>query len=239
MYLFAPLERHYDKGFGAMGDSFQDAATVLKNQHNRGNLNGHLPICYLFRHSIELFLKGAIIIVHQGLRISYGEEPCTSEPKISDGKKLKSIYAIHDINTLYKYLSRLVLEKKAEIFEVTESSWEFDDDIDSKIKRLTEIDPLSSYFRYPTNKITTFENEKSAFKETSVEAVMALAKKNNEPMKTIKAMLAPGQDTQIFIHDDSFTEEAMSLLSEVAEYISTYHFYLMRTFAGDGLDKNN
>lgn len=235
MYLFAPLDRHYDKGFGAMGDSFQDAAILLKNQHSRGDLNGHLPICYLFRHSIELFFKGAIIIVHQGLRIPYGEEPCTSMPKIPDGKKLTSIYAIHDINKLYNYLSGLVLEKKAELLGSSEFPLEFDDDFESKIKRLTEIDPLSSYFRYPTNKITTFENEKSAFKETSVEAVMALAKKNNEPMKTIKAMLAPGQDTQIFIHDDSFTEEAMNLLSEVAEYISTYHFYLMRTFSGDGL----
>ncbi|MFZ6775068.1 hypothetical protein ACO0LB_20415 [Undibacterium sp. SXout7W] len=110
MYLFAPLDKHFDKGFGAVGDSFQDAATALKEQYNRGRLNGHLPICYLFRHSIELFLKGSIIIVHQGLRVSYGTEPYTSEPKIPVDGKLKSIYAIHDIDLLYKYLSNLLIE---------------------------------------------------------------------------------------------------------------------------------
>jgi hypothetical protein len=148
MYLFAPLDKPYDKGFGAVADSFEDAGKALKETYNRGRLNGHLPICYLFRHSIELFLKGAIIIVHRGLKIPYGTEPCTSEPKIPVDGKLKSIYAIHDIDLLYKYFSNLLIEKKDELDEVTRTNWDFKDDLRSKFERLKEIDSSSAYFRY-------------------------------------------------------------------------------------------
>lgn len=235
MYLFAPLDRHYDKGFGAVADSFHDAASALKEQYNRAMLNGHLPICYLFRHSIELFLKGAIIIVHQGLNIPYGTEPCTSEPKLPVNGKLMSIYATHDINLLYQYLSGLLIENKADLCMVTNTNWQFSDDLDSKIERLKEIDSSSTYFRYPIEKSSPFEREKSAFKRTSIEAVMALAKKNEEPMKSMNVMALAGQDTQIFVHDDSFTDEAMNLLADVAEEVSNFHFALMNELGGDGL----
>lgn len=235
MYLFAPLDKHFDKGFGAVADSFQDAAIVLKETHNRGRLNGHLPICYLFRHSIELFLKGSIIIVHRGLKIPYGTQPCTSEPKLPVDGKLKSIYAIHDISLLYKYFSRLLIERKAELAEVTRTDWEFADELGSKFERLKDIDSSGAYFRYPTEKSAAYENDKSAFKETTLEDVMAMAIKNQEPMKTMKVMALMGQDAQVFVHDDSFTEEAMNLLAEVAEEISTYHFALMNELGGGGL----
>ncbi|MBY0571734.1 MAG: hypothetical protein K2P61_10645 [Burkholderiaceae bacterium] len=233
MYLFAPLDEHYDKGFGAVADSFQDAATALKEQYNRGRLNGHLPICYLFRHSIELFLKGAIIIVHQGLKIPYGKEPYTSERKIQTvNKKDISIYETHDIDLLYKYLSSLLTEKKDELEDVF-NDWKFSDNFGSKIEQLKNWDSSSTYFRYPTDKKQSiFEKKKSAFKETTVKDVMALAIKNQEPMKSMKVVSLIGRDTQIFIHDDSFTEEAMNLLAEVADEVSACHFALMNKIGG-------
>lgn len=238
MYLFKPLEKHYDKGFGAVADSFENAAAALKEQYNRGQLNGHLPICYLYRHSIELFLKGSIIIVHQGLNIPYGAEPCTSEPKIpEDGVngKLISIFRIHNIKVLYKYLSNRLAEKKNELEDVF-FSWDFSEDFGQKIERLEEIDSSSAYFRYPTDKKTpTYEKEKSAFQETTVEDVMALAIKNQEPMKSMKVVSLIGRDTQIFVHDDSFTEEAMNLLAEIADEISNCHFALMNRIGGEPL----
>lgn len=235
MYLFAPLDKHYDKGFGAVADSFADAGKALKETYNRGRLNGHLPICYLFRHSIELFLKGGIIIVHRGLKIPYGTEPCTSEPKIPVDGKLKSIYAIHDIDFLYRYFSNLLIEKKDELDEVTRTNWDFKDDLRSKFERLKEIDSSSAYFRYPIEKSAIHQKDKSAFKESTIEDVIAMAIKNKEPMKSMKVMALMGQETQIFVHDDSFTEDAMNLLAEVAEEISTCHFALMHELGGGGL----
>ncbi|WP_226052104.1 hypothetical protein [Dickeya chrysanthemi] len=64
---------------------------------------------------------------------------------------------------------------------------------------------------------------------------MALAIKNQEPMKSMKVVSRIGGDTQIFIHDDSFTEEAMNLLAEVADEISICHFALMDRIGGESL----
>lgn len=224
MYLFAPLDKHFDNGFGAVADSFFDAAVSLKEQHNRAMLYGHLPICYLFRHSIELFLKGSIIIVHRGLKIPYGTEPYTAEPKIpTETGKLKSIYNVHDIDLLYEYLSKLL-------------DWFFDEGTSEKLKRLKEIDSSSSYFRYPTDKKTgTFEKDKSAFKQTTLEAVISEATKEQEPIKTTKVVQMFGESPQIFVHDDSFTAEIMDTLHEVAEEVSACHFRLMNELAGGGL----
>lgn len=57
MYFFAPLEKYFEKGLGAVADSFRDAAMDLKESYNLGRLNGHLSIRYLFRHSIELCIR--------------------------------------------------------------------------------------------------------------------------------------------------------------------------------------
>lgn len=233
MYLFKPLDTHYDQGFGAIADSFQASATVLKEQYNRSSLNGHLPICYLYRHSIELFLKGSIIIVHQGLKIPYGTEPYTSDPKISINGKLRSIFNIHEINVLYKYLSNILAENKSELVNIY-FSWEFSDDLALKIEQLDEIDLSSAYFRYPVDKKTDiYKKGKSAFKETTVKNIMNFAMQNQEPMKTMKILYTTGQGESVFVHDDSFTEEVMIILEEVADELETCHFALMRTIGSE------
>lgn len=239
MYHFAPLHRHYDKGFGAVADSFLDSALELKTNHSRAKLNGHLPICYLFRHAIELFLKGSIIIAHSSLELPYGSTPHTSEPKVpvidkKDVKKLTSIYKIHDIELLYAYLRDILTKEREKIDSVTKTNWDLSDELSLKFNRLKEIDSSSAYFRYPTERSPNFEKEKSAFKESSVQAVKELAMKNNEPMKAMKVTTLLGSETEIFIHDDSFTEDAMNLLSEVAEEISDLHFALMNEFGQGG-----
>lgn len=236
MYSFTPLEDHYDKGFGAVADSFQDAGNALKAQYSRAMLNGHLPICYLFRHAIELFLKGSIIIVHKGFKIPCGSEPCTGVPKIPKMKKWKweqtPIYNIHEIDLLYKYLSKLLNENKDDIEEIF-NGWKFPDDFEEKIGRFEKIDPSSTFFRYPEDKNPSiYQKEKSAFKETTVEKVMAIANKNQEPMKTMRTISLIGKNTQVFIHDDSFTDEAMNLLDVILDDVSTCHFALINRISG-------
>lgn len=232
MYNFSPLDRHYDKGFGAVADTFLDSASELKANHHRAKLNGHLPICYLFRHSSELFLKGAIIIVHSSLELPYGEAPHTSEPKIpgadeKDPTKLRSIYRVHDIEVLYIYLRDTLIKERERIDSVTITNWNFSAELTLKFNRLKDIDSSSGYFRYPTERSSNFEKEKSAFKKSSVQDVMELAIKNKEPMKAMKVTTLIGRETEVFIHDDSFTEEAMNLLSDVAGEMSALHFALM------------
>lgn len=236
MYSFTPLEHHYDKGFGAVADSFQIAGNALKLQYSRAMLNGHLPICYLFRHAIELFLKGSIIIVHKGLKIPCGSEPCTGVPKFPKMKKgkleLQPIYNVHEIDLLYKYLSKLLGENKDDIEEIL-NGWKFPDDFKEKIEKFERIDPSSTFFRYPEYKNPSiYQKEKSAFKETTVEEVVAVAERNQEPMKTMRTVSLIGKDAQVFIHDDSFTDEAMNLLDEILDDVSTCHFALINRIGG-------
>lgn len=231
MFLFTPLEHHYDKGFGAVAESFQNAGNVLKSQYNRAMLNGHLPICYLFRHSIELFLKGSIIIIHRGFKIPCGNEPCTGVPKLPKMKKGKlepqPIYNIHEIDLLYKYLSQLLSENKDNADKIF-NGWNFPNDFESKIKKIEQIDSSSTFFRYPEDKNPSiYQKEKSAFKQKTVEEVMAIAEKIKEPMKNMSTISLIGKDTQVFIHDDSFTDEAMNLLDDILGDVSTCHFVLI------------
>jgi hypothetical protein len=111
----------------------------------------------------------------------------------------------------------------------------FEDEIGLKFKRLNEIDASSSFFRYPTGKSPDFEKDKSAFKKTTVENVMSMANKNQAPMKSMKVMAFIGQETEVFVHDDSFTDEAMNMLSELVEEVSTFHHALMSTLGGGGI----
>ncbi|EOW9287527.1 hypothetical protein ACN26A_002918, partial [Vibrio cholerae] len=120
--------------------------------------------------------------------------------------------------------------------EVTNTDWVFDEGTSEKLKRLKEIDSSSGYFRYPTDKKTgAFEKEKSSFKQTTLEAVMSAATKEQKPMKTMKVVQMLGRSPQIFVHDDSFTAEIMDILHEVAEVVSACHYGLMNELAGGGL----
>ena len=95
------------------------------------------------------------------------------------------------------------------------------------------MDSSSAYFRYPKDKKTfTYEKDKSAFKETTVEDVMAMAIKSGEPMKSMKTVSLLGKDIKIFVHDDSFTDKAMNLLAEIADEVSSCHFALMSKISG-------
>lgn len=89
-YLLAPLDKHYDRGFGAVANSFMEAADDLQEDAATGAtfLNRHLPISFLYRHAIELFLKSGIIILHKRLRIPYGTEgdPEVNRPGFRGGR---------------------------------------------------------------------------------------------------------------------------------------------------------
>lgn len=232
MYESSPLDRHYDNGFGAIADSFKEAATELKASYHRVKTNGHLPIAYLYRHSIELYLKGLIITIHKRIKRQQGLELCFPEPKIpqEDGHP-ETMYSIHDISILYSYASSLFLENKLD--EVTGLNNVFGSETGSKVERIKGVDPKSQFFRYPTNRSKSHEKEKSALKETTYKEVVDLALKNNKPVTSIRTAKLAGRDVQVFVHDDSFTASIIDDLSDVAETLELCHSILMRSL-GEG-----
>lgn len=56
---------------------------------------------------------------------------------------------------------------------------------------------------------------------------------NKETGRKVTTLI--GRETQVFVHDDSFTKDAMHLLSSVADEISGSHFALMNELGQGGL----
>lgn len=104
-YLMTPLEKHYDCGFGAMANSFMEAADDLQETAKGGVtfLNRHLPISFLYRHAVELFLKSGILILHKRFEIPYGSHGVDGEPQVPLSGKWRPMYTVHDTAPLYAY----------------------------------------------------------------------------------------------------------------------------------------
>lgn len=54
-YLLMPLDTHFDYGFGMRAEAYKDAADKLAEECL--GMHSHLPIRFLLRHAIELYLK--------------------------------------------------------------------------------------------------------------------------------------------------------------------------------------
>jgi hypothetical protein len=65
-YMLMPLEAHFDGGLGATGDAFEEAAKKLaESAAELPSSHPHLPINFLHRHAVELYLKSMIVVMHR------------------------------------------------------------------------------------------------------------------------------------------------------------------------------
>ncbi|GJL60069.1 MAG: hypothetical protein NPIRA03_29260 [Nitrospirales bacterium] len=152
-YLLTPLHTHIDFGFGATGDAFLTAATKLESEGSPrpGLGNQHLPINFLRRHALELFLKSGIVIIHRKLKLPYGELPHSGSPHAFDGGKWVQFHHIHSVKRLWKYLASLFHEHKAFFDSIgPKDLWTFPPEMDTWIEEIEHRDPISTFFRYPT-----------------------------------------------------------------------------------------
>src|SRR4051812_2620923 len=102
-YLLTPLHTHYDYGFGSLGDSFRVAAERLDNDKSCGMLvNRRLPICYLYRHSAELYLKSAIMVLHRLGNLKGPNKQHAPIPFVAqgNGKAPMSLDRVHRLDNL-------------------------------------------------------------------------------------------------------------------------------------------
>lgn len=236
LHLFTPLDKHYDKGFGAVADSFREAAdTLCAADGGISPFHGHLPISFLYRHAIELYLKASIIIFHRHLRIPYGSNSYEGEPCVLVGNSWRPMYAEHKVETLFKYLKVLFSENKEYLAENTRTDWSFPEGFEEQVRRVQEVDASSTYFRYPVTKAGDRDKEKSSVKQTTVEDVMARAKSRGEPMKTMLVVDSKDQVQEVFIHDNESSKEVLVLLGEVASTLNNCHAALMGELVGVAL----
>ncbi len=128
---------------------------------------GEMPINFLYRHSIELFLKSLIIIFHKQLDIPYGDEPSEStKPMIFTGGEWRYLYTCHWIDELYNYWLTELLLKNAEKLNslAPKGDWREDKEITDMFDFISGYDRDSSFFRYPVTKNISLDPKKHSMK---------------------------------------------------------------------------
>jgi len=228
LYMMLPLDRHFDSGFGAVADSFKDAADALENtRENTPTLNDHLPISYLYRHAIELYLKSAIIIFHRKLNIPYGDSPASGEPKVLDGAKWKPMFNVHGLQPLYSHFCSLFEDHAEYLSNYTNTDWSFPAELDQWINDIEATDSSSTFFRYPVTKDKAKDKEKSVFREDRYDALFSRMEQNQKPTKTLLMVDQDGNVVETFSHDDTQAKEIIITLKQVAELFSNCHAALV------------
>lgn len=111
---FKPLTLQIDSGFGSTADSFYYAAQALdqnpESSRGFGIGGGKLPILYLYRHAIELYIKSVITFIY---RICPQDETLKTDdnfPKLIEKDKKKKIFNVHSISILFENFL-LILER--------------------------------------------------------------------------------------------------------------------------------
>jgi hypothetical protein len=174
-YLLTPLHTHIDFGFGATGDAFKTAADRLETavSPRAGVLNEHLPINYLRRHAIELFLKSAIVIIHRRLRLPYGSSPFSGEPHALVEDRWVPFLRLHSVKLLWAYLAALFRDHKSFFDTVERVDWTFPPEMNAWIEEIDAKDPRSTFFRYPTPRDTEADASKAVMAEGTQDEIMA------------------------------------------------------------------
>ena len=224
-YLMTPLENHYDRGFGAMANSFMLAADELRETGESGPafLNKQLPISFLFRHAIELFLKSAILILHKRLKLPFGPNGEDGEPQVQMGDKWKPMHTVHDTAPLYAYVKRLFAEHKAALAGISEMTWEFPPETDSFMEEISRTDSSSTFFRYPITKHGPQDHLKSTIKEGSPHDVLARMGPGLPALKAFVVLNQHDEICQAFHQDDSQAKATLETLQKAAKTLYGCH----------------
>src|SRR5688500_3276799 len=138
-YFLMPLNQHSDNGLGVTGDAFEETAKFLKD--NLKAISGghvHLPISFIYRHAIELYLKSIITVLHKGLKLPYGDEPHDGQVMVPMKGMWKPIYAVHSIAILWAHVFDIIRSSKTELEDRCRTNWQ--DIPDDFLTSIAEID---------------------------------------------------------------------------------------------------
>ena len=235
---FLPLREQFDDGFGSVADGFRDAAKVLngaENQNGFGLSFTKLPIYFLNRHAIELFLKGIIVILHRRFHPGYPSSGLDSNPTIVSGTKQKQLYHVHDLRLLYDTFTSQITSNAAAIraSAMSEASAMSDwtaipAELDEWITQINDADSRSTMFRYPVSADSQLDMEKSSFKQAAPTDVAAAMADETIPPQFVLAVKNDDNETvDTYVHDRDPLSNVADALQQCADLLSGTHYGLM------------
>jgi hypothetical protein len=235
-YLLAPLDKHYDSGFGATAEAFFRAARALAEKGDEKFFLGHLPHNYLLRHAVELFLKSGIVILHRKLKLAFDTESPDSSPKVlvRDGS-WKPFHRVHSIQDLYRHWKGLIQQNAAELKELSPNhpEWEIPEELDTWIAAIEQTDSGSTYYRYPVTRDASKDAAKSSFKESSVEGLFVENRPNDEWVRALVVKNQAGEAVAAYRFDYQTESQATEALVGASDTLNNFHA-MMRFELTDG-----
>jgi len=215
--LMLPLDEHVDLGFGAIADEYKDAAKCLL----KGGVNGnqHLPLIFLMRHSIELYLKSAIIFHNKVLGLCDDKSNYCVYNNRED--KLVSFEKMHDVSVLYGYLNDLMSEHREFLSLMTNEDWQMPRDIQSDISKISSLDKGSDFFRYPSKNSNKSGKQKSFSKHVSNLDLPSL--NNGEGLKTFLVVENGESLSRVYDLDRAPHESYLPYFENAIKVLDTLH----------------
>ena len=233
-YQFKPFNEHIDYGFGGYANAFKHAADDLLKKKRDGELflDMHLPINYLYRHSIELYLKSIIIILHRTLQIKFGKNESDDFPQIRYKGKWKNIDSVHWIKALFDYFMEFVHNNRLKIRKYPiEDLLNPPETLVAKIEFINNIDKNSTYLRYPDIRNQKEEAKKSAIQRDNKFPGSIKISPVENPQKIFLEFDENDDITNSYVYNrDPFPELSQSL-KNVADIMESTHHAIRMAFA--------
>jgi hypothetical protein len=227
---FTPLNKHYDFGLGAMADAFEEAAECIeKAAEEHRFLNWALPVCFLRRHAMELFLKSMLAILDR----RFGGLTGLDEIKVPIKGKPQSLTTVHSIGALYEGLRSKFALYESEWRPLCKTGWlNFPPELDAWILEIEAEDARGTFFRYPDSKDQQGNEAKSMFQESSVDQILASMAHHSIPR--ITALIANQEDvvTEVYVENRDVLARQLSTLRDATSLLSAANFGLRTELTG-------
>lgn len=231
-YLFTGIDSHLDFRFGVTGESYYNNAKFLSE--NKDKIQAfqlaEMPINFVYRHSIELFLKSLIIIFHKRLKINYGNNNFNSDdPEVCIDGKWKSLYRCHFIDKLYYYWLNELLLKNCEYLNqyAPNGDWSENLNVTNLLPLIVKYDRDSSFFRYPITSSASLDNQKYTMKKLELRSDQLSCVIDNKKRNINQfIVLLKNNDNEIvggYERDNNTMIDVENALKKVAEYFYCIH----------------
>ena len=227
---FKPLTLQIDSGFGSTADSLYYAAQALEKNiespHGFGIGGGKLPILYLYRHSIELYLKAVITFIYRIHPQDSSSKTDDNFPKLKSNGIDKKIFNVHSISILFDNYLLMLENNKDSIHSRSGYNWfDIPEEIPLLIKKIEDYDSSSTMFRCPITMDPNLDYGKSTFKEYDP----LKSSKLNEGSKSNIFLLIQNSNSEIiesYVSDNNALDEIYKALKDLSEQLSGLHFGL-------------
>lgn len=223
-----PTNEHKDNGLLVTGRSFKESAEILAaNDNQLSPLESRLPICYLYRHSLELFLKSMIVIASSHFDTAFTKK--NEIINLNDGNANRPINKAHSLRILLENLQHALINSNYPPVSRIPECLDYLNKIESDLLTIDDLDLSSTFFRYPNG---SKDHEKDKVKSRSKKSTPNEVKKHiDSEIPTMLYIDNLGKEEHLYLHDKDKLSETLNMLTKTSESLSdiALAFYFTET----------